>query len=39
MSAPLVAAFLWTIIGPDATFLIGGGIGLIGTVWYTAGQP
>jgi MFS family permease len=37
--APLVAAFLWTLIGPDATFLIGGGIGLVGTVWYTAGHP
>jgi hypothetical protein len=32
--APLVAAFLWQRIGPDATFLIGGGIGLVGTAWY-----
>jgi len=32
--APLVAAFLWTKIGPDATFLIGGGIGLAGTLWF-----
>jgi len=32
--APLVAAFLWHKIGPDRTFLIGGGIGLIGTVWF-----
>jgi MFS family permease len=32
--APLVAAYLWTHIGPDATFLIGGGIGLAGTAWY-----
>jgi hypothetical protein len=32
--APLVAAYLWTRIGPDATFLIGGAIGLCGTLWY-----
>lgn len=32
--APFVAAYLWTRIGPDATFLIGGAIGLAGTVWY-----
>jgi predicted MFS family arabinose efflux permease len=32
--APLVAAYLWQKIGPDSTFLIGGGIGLVGTVWY-----
>jgi predicted MFS family arabinose efflux permease len=32
--APLVAAYLWQKIGPDATFLIGGGIGLVGTLWY-----
>jgi MFS family permease len=32
--APLVAAYLWNRIGPDATFLIGGGIGLVGTLWY-----
>jgi len=32
--APLVAAFLWTRIGPDLTFLIGGGIGLMGTAWF-----
>jgi hypothetical protein len=34
--APLVAAALWLWIGPDATFLIGGAIGLIGTAWYAA---
>lgn len=34
--APLVAALLWVWIGPDATFLIGGGIGLAGTAWYAA---
>ena len=32
--APLVAALLWQRIGPDATFLIGGAIGLVGTAWY-----
>jgi len=32
--APLVAAALWNRIGADATFLIGGGIGLVGTMWY-----
>lgn len=32
--APLVAAYLWQKIGPDLTFLIGGGIGLVGTIWY-----
>jgi MFS family permease len=37
--APLVAAWLWTRIGADATFLIGGAIGLIGTVWFYATRP
>ena len=32
--APLVAAFLWSRIGPDLTFVIGGGIGLAGTAWF-----
>ena len=32
--APIVAALLWHRIGPDYTFLIGGGIGLLGTLWY-----
>jgi hypothetical protein len=32
--APLVAAFLWSRIGPDLTFLIGGAIGLAGTAWF-----
>ena len=36
--APLVAALLWGRIGPDATFLLGGGIGLVGTGWYALGQ-
>src|SRR5207244_2926707 len=34
--APIVAAILWHKIGPDATFLIGGGIGLAGTAWFAA---
>lgn len=32
--APLVAAWLWTTVGPDITFLIGGAIGLAGTGLY-----
>jgi hypothetical protein len=32
--APVVAALLWRQIGPEATFLLGGGIGLVGTGWY-----
>ncbi len=36
--APLVAAFLWQQIGPDATFLIGGGIGLLGTAYFAVGS-
>jgi len=32
--APLVAGVLWRVIGPDATFLIGGTIGLIGTAIF-----
>ncbi len=32
--APLVAAYLWTRIGPERTFLIGGSIGLLGTAWF-----
>ncbi len=36
--APLVAAYLWTRIGPDLTFLIGGGIGLAGTAWFAFNQ-
>ena len=34
----IVAALLWSRIGPDATFLIGGGIGLVGTAWYAIGN-
>jgi predicted MFS family arabinose efflux permease len=34
--APIVAALMWRTIGPDATFLIGGGIGLVGTLVYWA---
>jgi hypothetical protein len=36
--APLVAAYLWTTIGPDLTFLIGGAIGLMGTAWFSVQQ-
>jgi MFS family permease len=32
--APIVAALLWSKIGADATFLIGGGIGLAGTILF-----
>jgi hypothetical protein len=32
--APIVAALLWSRIGPDLTFLIGGSIGLAGTVLF-----
>lgn len=32
--APLAAAWLWTRVGPDVTFLIGGAIGLVGTSIY-----
>jgi MFS family permease len=32
--APLIAAWLWGSVGPERTFLIGGCIGLVGTVWY-----
>jgi hypothetical protein len=36
--APLVAAYLWTRVGPALTFLIGGGIGLAGTAWFAFNQ-
>jgi MFS family permease len=32
--APIVAAVSWSIVGPDITFLLGGGIGLMGTVVF-----
>jgi MFS family permease len=35
--APIVAALLWNWIGPDATFLIGGSIGLLGTGLFSTG--
>ena len=31
----LVAGLLWSHIGPEATFLIGGAIGLVGTAIFT----
>lgn len=34
--APIVAALIWSRIGAERTFLIGGTIGLIGTGWYYA---
>jgi MFS family permease len=32
--APLISYFLWRRIGPEATFLIGGFIGFMGTIWF-----
>jgi MFS-type transporter involved in bile tolerance (Atg22 family) len=32
--APIIAYLLWTHFGPDVTFLVGGGIGLVGTAWF-----
>ncbi len=32
--APLLAAYLWGRIGPEATFLLGSCIGLAGTAWF-----
>lgn len=32
--APLISYFLWSKIGPEATFLIGGAIGVMGTIWF-----
>jgi MFS family permease len=34
--APFVAALLWRTIGPDATFLTGGCVGLAGTALYVS---
>jgi hypothetical protein len=34
--APLVAGLLWRTIGPDATFLTGGCVGLVGTALYVS---
>ena len=34
--APIVAALLWSRIGPDLTFLVGGAIGLVGTLVFAA---
>jgi hypothetical protein len=36
--APIIAALLWAWIGPDRTILIGGGIGLAGTLFFSAGR-
>ncbi|MBI3269462.1 MAG: MFS transporter [Planctomycetes bacterium] len=32
--SPIVAALLWRSVGPEATFLAGGAIGLAGTAWF-----
>ena len=32
--APLVSWWLWTRAGPEATFLCGGAIGVLGVVWF-----
>ncbi|HLA29355.1 MAG TPA: MFS transporter [Syntrophales bacterium] len=32
--APLISYFLWSFLGPDATFLIGGFLGMIGAAWF-----
>jgi len=32
--APLVAFWLWDKVGPQATFLTGGVIGMMGTAWF-----
>ena len=32
--APIVSYLLWSRFGPDVTFLAGGCIGLVGTVWF-----
>ena len=33
--APLLSYFLWSALGPDATFLIGGALGMLGTAWFS----
>jgi MFS family permease len=33
--APLVAAWSWSALGPDVTFLLGGAIGLAGVAYFT----
>lgn len=35
--APIVAYLLWRSIGPDYTFLIGGTVGMIGTLYFGFG--
>lgn len=32
--APLISYFLWSFLGPDATFMIGGALGMLGTAWF-----
>jgi len=35
--APIISFLLWGWLGPEATFLIGGSIGMIGTAWFWIG--
>lgn len=32
--APLISYFLWSFLGPDATFMIGGALGMLGAAWF-----
>ena len=32
--APLISYYLWSFLGPDFTFLIGGALGMLGTLWF-----
>jgi len=32
--APLISYLLWRWLGPQATFLIGGIVGMLGTAWF-----
>ncbi|MDO8721431.1 MAG: MFS transporter [Syntrophales bacterium] len=32
--APLISYFLWSFLGPDTTFLIGGALGMLGAAWF-----
>jgi len=33
--APLLSYFLWSSLGPEATFLIGGILGMLGAAWFS----
>lgn len=32
--APIASLLLWRWVGPDATFLVGGALGMMGTAWF-----